>query len=340
MSAKSKVTIQDIARYAGVSTATASKVLNSLPTGMTISDETRRGIFEAANKFNYAPSFLARSLRTRRTNTIGVIAFSLTGFYESLLIRYVNDAVLSQGLHAIFCGTEYRENLDAFYFELFTRQKVDGLIIVGCPSFMSTKWQRSESKSGRATPVVSINDYSDDDKLCTFNYDATQSGVLAAEHLLTKGHRRIALFRYEPASDVLIRAQRFQETCVAAGADIRPEWVISTKLNAELAYPIAKQLLQRTVRPEAIFANSDEAALGVVRAAADLGLRVPQDVAVLGHDNIPMGQWTTPRLSTISQPLAEMATQSVQTVLRLVNGETVESRRVLYRPQLIARESA
>jgi LacI family transcriptional regulator len=328
--------IKDVAEQAGVSTATVSVVLNNVA-GARVATETRERVQAAAEALGYAPNSVARSLRTQRTHTLGLISDRIvTTPYAGRMIQGAQDAAWEAGYVLMLINTGGDQRLESEAIDALVGRQVDGVIygtmyhqIVDVP----------DALSGRPVVVLDAEPRSSD--ITGVVPDELQGGRLAAQHLLAAGHRRIAhvtevidvpaaRLRLEGFRDVLTEAGVYDERFVVAEESI--------SAGGERA---ARALLARSDRPSAVFCFNDLLALGALRALHDAGLRVPDDVAVIGFDDVEDGRFSIPSLSTIAPDKAQIAGISVDmlvTRLRRYDPPPL-ARETTADHQLVARES-
>jgi LacI family transcriptional regulator len=340
-----RITLEHIANITGVSVGMVSRVLNSKPSGLPIAEQTRKSILSTARQLHYAPNFLARSLRLKKTNTLGVLTFSMASPYSSTLIQAINKAAMNHGFHIICCDSEYSGDAEAYYINLFLSQKVDGLIIVNLPVQGGPSWFKSEDGAMRTLPpVVLINEIDERLPYCYVNANKKSGAEIAADYLISKGYRKLSVLSENTElrvnSELVNRRDSFLKRCAEKGLPLRSDWIIPTRLVSSETYNATKKLFASSDYPEALFAMGDEAAIGAIRAAVDCGLRVPEDIAIIGYDDIPAASWFIPRITTIRQPLEIMGKSSVDMLVDLVYGKELKEIHLSYEPELIVRESA
>jgi len=326
--------LKNLADHLGLAPATVSLVLNASPVANTISAETRRLIFSAARKFNYRPNFFARCLRTRRSFTIGVLVSEVSEGYNATVLNGIEDHLLQEGYFYFVAGHRFQPDLIDEYSQLFLHRSVDGLIVV------STPWSRSLN-----IPVVTVSCHHDVAGVTSIVLDHHRAAELALKHLVNLGHRRIAFIKGQSfVPDTRVRWEAIVEVARRMGLPIRPELVGQIEKNSpspELGYTVTKALLASEQRFTAIFAFNDISAMGAIRALHESRLRVPQDVSVIGFDDIESAAYQNPGLTTVRQPLREMGRLAAETVLQLVSqpvGETTGRRdEIVIRPGLVKR---
>ena len=331
------VTRDDVARRAGVSVATVSYVLNAGP--KPVSADKRRRVLEAVTQLGYRPNAIARSLRARRTNILGLIVPDSANPYFARLSRSIEDAAAERGYQVVVSNAAEDPEREAAQIEALLRLQVDGLLWVpadlsasqaGAPEGVPTVLVDRALPPSEAEPAGDV-----------IESDNTLGGRLAAEHLLELGHRRIA-FLSGPAEHLhtVERLRGAREALARAG--VEPE-VRHGDFGYRSGYEAGRLWCAMTAeaRPTALICANDAMALGVLCAAAEAGVRVPADLSVTGYDDIPQARYAVPPLTTVAQPLDEMAREAIDRLLVRVGpkGERPEPVRRVYPVRLIVRAS-
>jgi LacI family transcriptional regulator len=327
------VNLKILAEYLSLSPATVSLVMNNAPGASAIAATTRHRVLEAAKRLDYRPNPIARSLRTRQTFTVGVIVPEFSEGYFTMLMNGIEEHLLQSGyLHYVVSHQGKRDLIDE-YPRLLTKRAVDGFLLV------NTSLNEEVS-----VPVVSISGHKKLKGNTNIMLDHDRGALLALKHLYDLGHRRIAFMKGQrQASDSDSRWEGIMAMAKRVGLTIYPELCIYLEANSwspELGYPIIRDLLARTRDFTAIFCFNDIAAIGAIRAIADAGLRCPDDISVIGFDDISSAAYQTPRLTTVRQPLRRMGEMAVQTLLkRIESPHEAYPEVILFEPELMVRES-
>jgi len=322
--------IADVAALAGVGVATVSRVMNGSP---SVRPATRERVLEAVRTLNYRPSSMARNLSLQRTM---VVAALLPWFTNPSAVQRVRGIVegLSSSQYDLMVFDIESEDRQRRAFELFDRgDRADGLLVV------STLPPEQEVERIRAARIPCILVDAVHPALPSIAVDDVGGGELATRHLVELGHRRIALigdpppeFRFEWSRD---RTRGYAQALRQAGIAVRPEYVREGTRLLHVARAIATELLSLPERPTAIFASSDTQALGTLEAARTLGIRVPQELSVVGFDDIEVASYVG--LTTVRQPLAESGRRGAQLLLRALGGRPVDLRTELLPLELVVR---
>jgi DNA-binding LacI/PurR family transcriptional regulator len=325
------VTLKHLAQHLGLDPTTVSVVLNDVP-GRTIPQVTRDRIKAAAQKFNYRPSLLARSLRNRKTRTIGILVPELSDGYHTQVMSGIGDHLMAAGYFYFTVHHRHRKALIEEYLEMLLGRGVEGLIAIDTP------FERS-----LPVPAACVAGHRTIQGVTNVVIDHRVATELALSHLQSLGHRHIAFMRGQTFSaDSDDRWQCFVQTAKAIGLTIDPDLVVRLDrdiTSPELGYPVVQQLLAAGRKFTAIMAFNDMSAIGAIRALQDCGLRVPQDISVMGFDDIKAAEFNNPRLTTIRQPLSTMGRIAAQSVLNRLNASEPFRDQIVVEPELVIRES-
>ncbi len=335
-----RITMQQVADEAGVSRTTVSFVLNNTP-NVNISAATRARVWQAVANLNYARAFAARSLATGRSQTV---AFILRQMPDELLVNAFLGGLLS-GVSQAISTDNYRLLFEAVghdtpagaYTELVRTQRVDGLIISG-PVVNDTELRNLHREK---VPIV-INGKPDFEELYSVDVDNITSAQIAVEHLIELGHRRIAHITNGPLNYTASRdrLEGYRRALQSAGLPWEEDYVqINPTFTDQGGYDAMCTLLNLPKRPTAVFAASDVVAFGAIRAIQEAGLRIPADISIVGFDDIPLGSYLAPGLTTIRIPVVELGMRAGEMVMQLIQGEKPAEHRVLLGTQLVRRQS-
>jgi LacI family transcriptional regulator len=328
----------DIARRAGVSTSTVSRVINrSVP----VDPATEAQVREAIRALHYRPNLLARSFRQRVTHTIGLLVPDNSNPFFAELARAIEDIGFNEQYNVILCNSDLSETKQSHYIDVLLDKRVDGIILTSSGLISGETAVDTAARIREAqVPFVLIDrdlgEYPVDQVLV----DNHQGGALAARHLTGLGHRRIACV--VGPSDLTPSAGRiagFRGALAEAGIDLPDELVVQGDGRHAGGSAAARTLLRREVEFSAIFAFNDVMAAGVIGELQRAGLRVPGDVSVIGFDDIPIASAIYPSVTTIAQPIPEMARLGVELLLRRIRGPDAPFERYILPTRLIPRES-
>jgi LacI family transcriptional regulator len=324
------VTIRDVAAQAGVSVATVSKVINQR---YGVSADTFARVQAVIDELGYEASLVAQSLRNHRTNVIGVLVADLEPFSAELL-KGAGDAIRNTGFELVVYSAGGRASdhvgWERRYLSRLSGTLVDGAVLV-TPTVVDVRY---------GAPVVAVDPHTGSSELPTIDSDNLHGARLAIQHLLDLGHRRIALLAGRPdLQSAQLREQGYRDALMSAGVPVDERLVQVGAYDPEVSVKAARQLLTSPERPSAMFAANDVSAIATINAARELGLRVPEDLSIVGFDNIPESALCTPALTTVEQPIRTMGQRAVETLVRLIRGESPEETHITLATRLVVRQS-
>jgi DNA-binding LacI/PurR family transcriptional regulator len=329
--------LKKLADHLGLAPATVSLVLNGSAVADTVSAETKSLIFAAAKKFNYKPNFFARCLRTRRSLTIGVMVPEVSEGYNTTVLGGIEEHLVQAGYFYFVASHHFRPDLVDEYAQLFLHRSVDGLIAVCTP------WTAS-----LPIPVATVSSHHSVDGVTKILLDHHRAAEIALRHLADLGHRQIAFIKGQNfVPDTEVRWQAIVEVAGQMGLAISPRLVASIEDSSPSAphsgYEMTQKLLASGERFTALFAFNDVSAMGATRALNEFCLRVPEDVSVVGFDDIESAAYQGRALTTVRQPLRKMGEIAAQAILRRIT-QTAEDAKpgpleVIVQPELIVRET-
>lgn len=327
------VTIRDIARAAGVSKAAVSYVINGKP---GVGEETRRKILRIMEEMKFHPNAMARGLAGRSTGMLGLVIPDITDMFYASIIRGVEAKANDFGYTLTLCTTHGRREKEESVVDVFTSGRVDGVILM---TYYLDGEYFNELK-GRGIPFVTIDNPPPDESIYSIMVDNEEAGYRATDYLARLGHRRIA-FIHGP-EDSVSSGKRFRGYLRALedhGIPFCEGFVGRGDFLKAGGYTAAKALLALDTRPTAVFAANDQMAIGALGAASDWGMRVPEDVSIIGVDDIEAAALVKPPLTTLRQPTYEMGSMAVEILLSLIRGEEPEPRRISLHAELVVRGS-
>lgn len=327
-----KVTITDVARRAGVSTMTVSRVVNNKG---EVRPETRSRILQVIAETGYRPNAIARSLITQKTMTIGLVVPDLTNPFFPDVVRGAEDEAFKQGYTLYVSDIAEQPDREAQVLERLEASRVDGVIV--CASRLPDEQliellshQQAAVVINRETPISVAGMVCNDD---------TYGAMLAVHHLLQTGRKRIGMLTGPPASRAgRLRSRGYENALSVTGHEVRSGWLEPCESNEHGGYSGFKRLLKRHKNLQAVFCYNDLVALGALQAAQEMGLRVPDDVALIGYDDIRMAALATPPLTTLRVNRYGLGMAAFQMLLARIEGKQPPA--VLLRPELVVRQSA
>jgi DNA-binding LacI/PurR family transcriptional regulator len=328
-----RISLRTLGEYLNLSPATISLVLNNAPGVRSIPQETRDRVTEAAAKFDYRPSFFARSLRKRQTFTVGVLVPELSDSYAMQVLSGVEEHLIEEGYFYLTASHRRKPDLIEEYPRLFMDRSVEGFI------FIDTALEKSIG----ILPVVAVAGHLKIEGVTNVVLDQKRAAELALRHLYQLGHRKIAFMRGgSHSSDADDRWNCLMAVARDLKLTVLPELVEQLQLRVstpELGFEPANALIQRGADFTALLCYNDIAAIGAIRALMNHGLQVPTDVSIVGFDDIQSAAFHNPSLTTIRQPLAQMGTTAARILLQRIRGQAAFPDFVSIHPELIIRES-
>jgi DNA-binding LacI/PurR family transcriptional regulator len=332
-----RVTLRDLAEHLGLSQTTVSFVLNNSPLASTIAKQTQERIWEAAREMQYRPNIFARYLHTKRTYSVAVLVPDIGDEYSSVLISGIERHLADSGfIYMVLSHRGVPEKMQNLPNTLMDRA-VEGLIAINTPL-----------DSPLSMPVVAISDITKGPGITHILIDNTTAAMMALQHLHDLGHKKVAFFKGpEGNGDTDNRWSCLQNASQKAGIAISPQLTVQLGNHpvhdkhtmSEYGYIAARELLERKKEFTAIVAFNDGSAIGAIRALNDAGLRVPQDVSIVGFDDVVQAAYAIPRLTTIRQPLQEMGQIAAKALLDIIHEKKKFPPEIVLQPELVVRES-
>jgi DNA-binding LacI/PurR family transcriptional regulator len=326
-----KVTLKTIAEHLGLTAGTVSAALNNSAAARSIPEHTKKRVLEAARELNYRPNFFARTLRLRRTFTIGVIAEEIGDAYGSQIISGIEQHLQQRDYFFLTVVHRHDAKLMASYSQLLLSRGVEGFITVD-----------TSVTDAPSIPTVAVAGHQQVAGVTNIILDHKKAVRLALEHLQKLGHEEIAFLKGQSfSSDSGTRWSAIEEVAAELGIRIWPELTArleGTDSTPAIGYPAGKELLARNKPFTALFAYNDISALGSIWAFREAGLRVPQDISVVGFDDIPAAAFN-PGLSTVRQPLVRMGQIAAETVVDQIEGRGEYVPEIRIEPDFVERAS-
>ena len=310
--ATSSVSLKNLAEHLGLSKAAVSLVINRSPSAKSIPRHTQERIRAAARELNYRPNFMARSLRRQRSFVVGVVVPEISEGYAALVLSGIEDHLLDEGYFYFVVSHRHRKELLEEYPLLLQQRSVEGLIAVD-----------TECTGNVDVPVVAVSGHREIAGVTNIVLNHTRAAKLALEHLTKLGHRRIAFIKgQEFSSDTEVRWEAVLASARKLGLEVNRS--LTGQLEGEssspqLGYEVTRKILAANELFTALFAFNDISAIGAIRALREAGRRVPEDVSVVGFDDIQSAAFQNPGLTTVRQPLREMGVIAAETLLQRIN---------------------
>ena len=330
---QSTVTLKTVAGHVGLTPGTVSAVLNNSPASRSFPQQTKNRILAAARELNYRPNFFARSLRVKRTYTIGVITEEIGDPYGGMVISGIERYLRQRGFFFLTVAHRHDAKLLQTYAHLLLERGVEGFITVD-----------TSISEPPPLPTIAVAGHRPVKGVTNLILDHRSAAQLALMHLNKLGHKEIALMKGPTSSsDSEDRWKAILEACHQLGIHTDPKLMIrlkGDKVTQDLGYVFAKKLLSANHRTfTALFAYNDSSALGAIRAINEAGLSVPEDVSVLGFDDIESAAYSNPALTTVRQPLQKMGEIAARTLLNRIENREPYVAEITVEPEFVVRSS-
>ena len=327
-----KVTLHTIAAHLGLAAGTVSAALNDSPAARSIPQKTKDRIIAAALELNYKPNFFARTLRLKRTFTLGVIAAEIGDAYGALVISGIEEYLKERNYFFLTVLHRHDQKQLRNYAQMLLPRGIEGFIAID-----------TSLESGLGLPTVVVAGHNKVEGVTNIVLDHNLAARMALSHLQKLGHERIAFIKGQAHSaDSHVRWNAICQMAEELGIQMRPELTIQlegTDSTPAVGYPFAKQLLARKQSFTALFAYNDISAIGSMWAIREAGLRVPEDISIVGFDDIPAAASAEPRLTTVRQPLVRLGRIAAQTMVDQLEGKAEYLPEIAVAPEFVVRES-
>lgn len=328
------VTIYDVAREAGVSMATVSRVVNNNP---NVKPQTRKKVFEAIERLGYRPNAVARGLASKKTTTVGVVIPDISNSIFAEVARGIEDIAAMYHYNIILSNADKKKEREIRVVNTLLEKQVDGLLFMG-----GTITEEHINAFNTASVPIVLCATSDESKvISSVDIDHEKAAYDAVKYLLQQGHRKIAMISgtLEDLTNGYARFQGYKRALEEAGISVREDYVRIGNYRYESGLETAQYFLDLHERPTAIFAATDEMAIGAIHKIQDYGLNVPDDVSVISVDNIRMASMVRPQLTTVAQPMYDIGAVSMRLLTKLMKKEEVDNNQVILPHELIERHS-
>ena len=328
------ISLKELAAHLGLSSATVSLVINRSPGAKSIPASTQERVRAAARELNYRPNLMARSLRQKRSFTIGVVVPEVSEGYAALVLSGIEDHLLQEGYFYFVVSHRHRADLIEEYPALLQQRAVEGIIAVD-----------TVLTGSNVIPAVAISGHSEVPGVTNIVLDHNLAAQLALQHLQKAGHTRIALIKGQDfSSDTEIRWRALHSVAKQLGIAVHEKLTIQLAGDSPspaVGYGVTRTLLDRGEPFSALLAFNDISAIGAIQALRESGRRVPEDVSVIGFDDIQSAAYQNPGLTTVRQPLRQMGVIAAETLLSSINSprQTEYPAEIVVKPELIIRGS-
>lgn len=327
--------ISDVAKLAGLSVSTVSRVINNQK---YVTEEKRNAVLKAMEELNYQPSTAARQLRGQSSKILGVIVPRITNPFFSYLVDEIQRIAYQNDFQIMIFQSNEDTEKELSFLNLLSQKQIDGIIM--CAIENSEEVIQSYTKYG---PIVLCNETFENDHLPTVSLNQAEGAYLGTKYLLSKGHREIAYCTggiFDEDGKNKERNAGFSKAMKEFKLAPNSEWLFVDQHTIDDGKQIARKIFSMSERPDAIFTGSDEVAAGLIVEATKLGMKVPQELAVLGFDDQPLAELTTPSITTVRQPINELGKQTVELMLSILNGRAGQVDEQQLQMNLVIRESA
>ncbi|WP_249963507.1 HTH-type transcriptional repressor PurR [Histophilus somni] len=327
-------TIKDVAKMAGVSTTTVSHVINKT---RFVAKETEQQVLQAIKNLNYSPSAVARSLKVNTTKSIGMIVTTCETPYFAEIIHSVEELCYRQGYSLFLCNTQNNPEKIKNHLDMLAKKRVDGLLVM-CAEYTQNSLDLLAAFKDLPMVVMDWGPFNENTDLIQDN--SFSGGYIATKYLIDNGHKDIAIISGELTKTTAItRYQGFEKAMQEANLTINPDWIMEGFFEPEDGYECMNKILVQDKLPTAVFCCNDVMALGAVSAIGEKGLKVPDDISVIGYDNIHASRFFSPPLTTIHQSKSRLGVQAINLLFKRISEKGKEHEIIEIYPELVIRKS-
>lgn len=335
MTEKKTYSIAQIAKICGVSKATVSRVINNSPQG--VGPETRERVLKTIRELNYRPNALARSVATSRSGVIGLVIPDASNLFYPKIVRGVTDYLDSCGYSVMIANSDYDPDREAQHLLRFIDRRVDGILLC---SGVSNKEFLTDFRRHKVPLALLGRKFDNSVSDASIRGDNIRGAYKSAAHLIRSGSRRVVYVEGDPrVAGSCQRLIGYQQAHSQFGLPLLDELIISGEFSIDFGRHTARELLRSGMKFDAIMTGSDLIAIGIVTELVRSGVRLPEDVEVIGYDNIGLTTVFNPQLSTISKPHYDMARHISEQLIRIIQGETILLPHTVVEPSLVLRET-
>lgn len=326
-------TIKDVAKMAGVSTTTVSHVINKT---RFVAQETESLVLQAIKDLNYSPSAVARSLKVNTTKSIGMIVTTSEAPYFAEIIHAVEEHCYRQGYSLFLCNTQNNAEKIKNHLEMLAKKRVDGILVM-CSEYLPDSLNLLHSFENIPMVVMDWGPNVHTDIILDNSFDG---GYLATKYLIENGHKYIGIIAGElTKTTAKTRYEGFIHAMKEAGLTVNPNWVMEGFFEPEDGYECMNKILSQDNLPTAVFCCNDVMALGAISAIGEKGLRVPEDISIIGYDNIHASRFYSPPLTTVHQSKSRLGVQAVNLLFERINHKSDQKEKIEIHPELVVRKS-
>lgn len=329
-------TIKDVAKMAGVSTTTVSHVINKT---RFVAKETEEAVMQAIKSLKYSPSAVARSLKVNTTKSIGMIVTTSEAPYFAEIIHAVEEHCYRQSYSLFLCNTQNDPEKIKNHLDMLAKKRVDGLLVM-CSEYTS---HSLDILSNAADIPMVVMDWGPNTDTDVIEDNSFMGGYIATKYLIDNGHKAIGLIAGElDKTTARTRYEGFVKAMNEANLPINKDWIMEGFFEPEDGYECMNKILTQNNLPTAVFCCNDVMALGAISAITEKGLRVPEDISIIGYDNIHASRFYAPPLTTIHQSKSRLGAQAVNLLFKRIadkDNNNHEKHRILLHPELVLRKS-
>jgi DNA-binding LacI/PurR family transcriptional regulator len=325
-------TLKDLAKHLGLTKGTVSAVLNNSPYARAIPQHTKDRIFAAAQELNYHPNFFARTLRKKRTYTVGVLCAEIGDAYGSVVISGIEEVLSDRKYFFVTVVHHHDEHMLLQYSDILKNRGSEGFITID-----------TTLTAVPSLPTVAVSGHRELEGVTNITLDHVAAANLVLGHLIELGHHEIAVIKGMPLSiDTQSRWEGLVDAAALHGIALRDELIAQLPADdpsPQTGYETAKELLTRKVPFTALIVYNDISAVGAIRAIKETGLRVPEDISVVGFDDIREAAYHLPSLTTVRQPMRKIGAMAAEALIERLEGRNGNASGILVEPELVVRES-
>ncbi len=327
-------TIKDVAKMAGVSTTTVSHVINST---RHVAEDTKNDVLQAIQTLNYSPSAVARSLKVNTTHSVGMIVTTSEAPYFAEIIQAVEDHCYRQGYSLFLCNTQNNPEKLKNHLDMLAKKRVDGILVM-CSEY--TPDSLDLLKNFSELPMVVMDWGPNNPNTDLIQDNSFDGGYLATQHLIDNGHKKIGIIAGElTKTTAKTRYEGFVKALLDAGLVVNPDWIMEGSFEPEDGYECMNKILRQNELPTAVFCCNDVMALGAISAITEKGLRVPDDISIIGYDNIHSSRFYAPPLTTVHQSKSRLGERALKLLFERIHEKSAVREVIEMHPELVIRQS-
>ncbi|SHE40881.1 LacI family DNA-binding transcriptional regulator [Clostridium fallax] len=326
--------IKDVAKEAGVSIATVSRVLNDID---VVNEETKKKVLDAIKKLGYRPNIVARSLKTQRTKTIGIIVPDISSQFYPEIVRGAEDVANIYDYNVMLCNSDFDMDKEKEYLRVLKEKMVDGVL------YMSSALEEDtvELIDELDIKTVLVETKDKEGKIPSVIIDNVKATYDATKHLLNKGCKKIAFIGKKRSANnaCASRYEGYENALKESGLSVDENLIYFDRLTVSTGYEGVSSIVEKDNKIDGIVCASDEIAMGAINSLRDKGIRVPEDVKVIGFNNIYSASVFYPKLTTVAQPMYDMGSVAMRMLIKLINQKTLEQGHYVLEHEIIERDS-